>query len=246
MKSKKEYNREYNKRNKEKISEKQKAYKLKNKETISKYISEYNKIYKKKNKETLSLKNREYNQKPERKNARKQYRKSEICKEYNNNYSKNRRKIDPNFKLASLLRTRLRNLLKNKSKIGSAVRDLGCSVDELKIHLESKFYKNKITGEKMSWENHGAGHGRWQIDHIEELHTVDLTNRNDYLRVCNFKNLQPLWFEDHVEKGMINMSKTKIEVHPDGVKEVEDDECPVCPPDDKCGRPWCPYTKEEQ
>jgi hypothetical protein len=37
---------------------------------------------------------------------------------------------------------------------------------------------------------------------------------------------------------------TRFEMHADGVKEVPD-ECPFCPPDDKCNKPWCPYTKEE-
>lgn len=36
--------------------------------------------------------------------------------------------------------------------------------------------------------------------------------------------------------------KTKIEVHPDGVKEVPD-ECPFC--DKPCEEPHCPYTEEE-
>lgn len=123
-------------------------------------------------------------------------------KEYYNNYQKTRRKNDICFKLAGTLRSRLTVALGGNQKSGSAVKDLGCSVSELKLHLESKFYNNSLSGEEMNWLNHGQGAGKWQIDHIEELHTVDLSNRDTYLRVCNFKNLQPLWHEDHIIKSL--------------------------------------------
>ena len=55
----------------------------------------------------------------------------------------------PERRIASNLRSRLSIALKNNQKTGSAVQDLGCSFEELKQHLESKFQPG------MTWENYG-------------------------------------------------------------------------------------------
>jgi hypothetical protein len=102
---------------------------------------------------------------------------------------------DFQFRMAESLRSRLGKAVRGGRKSGSAVRDLGCSIADLKAHLERQFQ----TG--MSWENWGAGHGKWQIDHIFPLAKTDLTDRVQLLAVCNWQNLQPLWFEDNVRKG---------------------------------------------
>jgi len=40
----------------------------------------------------------------------------------------------------------------------------------------------------------------WELDHIKELHTFDLTDRDQFLKACNYMNLQPLTIEDHKKK----------------------------------------------
>lgn len=112
-------------------------------------------------------------------------------------YYSNKIKTDPQYRLRNLLRSRLRLAIKNDQKIGSAVKDLGCTISELKVYLESKFYLNLQTNEIMTWDNFGV---RWELDHIEELSTFNLSNRDEFLIACNFKNLQPLWIEDHIIK----------------------------------------------
>jgi hypothetical protein len=77
-------------------------------------------------------------------------------------------------------------------KSGSAVRDLGCSFEKLKRHLESQFQPG------MTWKNYGL-HG-WHIDHIKPLVLFDLTNRKQFLEACNYKNLQPLWAKENLSK----------------------------------------------
>jgi len=89
------------------------------------------------------------------------------------------------------LRARFTVALKGKYKIGSAVRDLGCSIDELKVYLESKFQNG------MTWNNYG----KWHIDHIMPLASFDLTDYEQVKQACNYKNLQPLWAEDNLKKG---------------------------------------------
>ncbi len=123
-----------------------------------------------------------------------------ILNKRNLEYKRNRAKSDPSFKMTLLLRSRLSAVLKGRNKVGSAVRDLGCSPEELKIHIESKFYRHLITGIEMTWENWGMGDGKWNIDHIKELASFDLTNRDQLLLACNYKNLQPLWFDEHITK----------------------------------------------
>ena len=107
------------------------------------------------------------------------------------NYRKQRLKNDPYFKLANSLRNRLNRAIESNWKTGSAVRDLGCSIDELKLNLESKFQLG------MTWDNHG----KWHIDHIKPLSLFDLTDREQLLEACHYTNLQPMWAEDNLKKN---------------------------------------------
>ena len=113
--------------------------------------------------------------------------------EYKKKYEQNRKKIDLSFKLKRNLRTRLWHATKHNWKLGSAVADLGCSIEEFKIYIESLF-----TG-TMSWDNWSkAG---WHIDHIIPLSYFDLTDEQQLLKACHFTNLQPLWAKDNLSKG---------------------------------------------
>lgn len=97
------------------------------------------------------------------------------------------------FKLAHLLRGRIWKAIKNNQKTGSAVKDLGCSIQELKVYLESKFT------EGMNWDN--WSNNGWHIDHIIPLASFDLTNREEFLKACHYTNLQPLWAKDNILKS---------------------------------------------
>lgn len=97
----------------------------------------------------------------------------------------------PNVRLRDSLRRRMNNALKNKQKHGSAIDDLGCSIEELMGYLESQFQPG------MSWENYG----QWHIDHIIPLSSYDLQDPTQLRKVCHFTNLQPLWAKENLEKG---------------------------------------------
>lgn len=112
-----------------------------------------------------------------------------------NERAKIRRKTDINFRLRLALRTRICSVLKGKVKHGSAVKDLGCSIEFLRSHLESQFKPG------MSWDNYGNKVGQWSIDHIYPLSKVDLTDREQFLMVCNYKNLRPMWHTENISKG---------------------------------------------
>lgn len=106
-----------------------------------------------------------------------------------------RMKKDPQFKLITSLRIRLNKALKRNQKVGSAIDDLGCSVDFLKSYLESKFKPG------MTWENHGKGVGKWNVDHIKPLSRFDLTKECEIRQACQYTNLQPLWSQENLRKG---------------------------------------------
>lgn len=110
---------------------------------------------------------------------------------YRNNYYLVKAHTDISYRLARNLRTRLIGALKKNTKTGSAVRDLGCSIPELKQWLEKQFKPG------MSWENYG----KWHIDHIIPLSSFDLTNEKQVKKASHWFNLQPLWAKDNILKG---------------------------------------------
>jgi 5-methylcytosine-specific restriction endonuclease McrA len=100
---------------------------------------------------------------------------------------------NPIFRLKKLMSHRIRVSLKS-SKDGKCLQDvLGYSVDELRNHLESKFYNG------MTWDNYGE----WHIDHIKPISSFNFSSYSeDEFRKCwNLDNLQPLWARDNLSKG---------------------------------------------
>ena len=108
-----------------------------------------------------------------------------------------RRRRDTDFALGIILRTRLCMALKQNNKGGLAVRELGCSIPELRIRLEREFEPG------MSWDNYGKrGPGpHWSIDHIVPLSWFNLGDPNQLAVAVHYTNLQPLWEPDNLAKG---------------------------------------------
>lgn len=146
---------------------------------------QYQKEYKKKYHQ--SEKYKKYYQTDKNKHYRKEYKQSDRCKQSSKEY----RQTDKG-KISSLLRSRLYKALKGNYKTGSAVRDLGCTIPELKIHLGNQFQ------EGMTWDLLGK---EIHIDHIKPLCKFDLTDREQFLQACHYTNLQPLWAHDNLTKN---------------------------------------------
>lgn len=184
-----QYKKKHSLQNKEKIAQQQKEYSLNNKEKLKKYrlnnrekFIRYNKEYQISNREKIARRKKEY-----------YLNNKERIVEYIRKHTNKRRAFDVQFRLKEYLRGRLNKVLRSNYKSGSAVRDLGCSIPELKQYLESKFKPG------MSWENHGR-YG-WHIDHIIPLSSFDLTDRDQFLKACHYTNLQPLWAKDNLSKS---------------------------------------------
>jgi len=75
------------------------------------------------------------------------------------------------------------------TKKSSNSKMLGCSYNEAKSYLESKF----VDG--MNWDNYGE----WHIDHIKPLCSAE--TKEDLIKLCHYTNLQPLWAKDNLSKG---------------------------------------------
>lgn len=114
---------------------------------------------------------------------------------------KQRMKSDPGFRALNSIRKRLRRALKGERKMYSFMDSVGCSVNELKEYLESKF----IPG--MTWENYG--YRGWHIDHIHPLSKFDLTRQDQFIKAVHYTNLQPLWWKENLEKSNRVISGTK-------------------------------------
>lgn len=212
----KESRKEYYEKNKEKIKENVKEYRIKSKETnIEKYKEkhrEYQKSYYEKNKEKINEKFKEIKkenkndyqkankkeklkeyqkeyQKKYRKNNKKVYQK-EYSKNYNAEYRRNRRNTDNIYKLKSNIRVLIVNSFRNNSYKKSLKTEiiLGCTLEEFRIYLESKFES------WMNWENYGKCNGEfnygWDIDHIIPL--VSAKTEEEIIRLNHYTNLQPL------------------------------------------------------
>jgi hypothetical protein len=96
-------------------------------------------------------------------------------------YKKERRKLDPSFKLTENIRKRIYSYIKNSST--KSIEYLGCNIDFYLKYLESQFTN------KMNWDNYGI---YWEIDHIKPLFSFDFTNPEIIKEAFNYKNTRPL------------------------------------------------------
>jgi len=166
----------WNSKNRVKVNEMVKKWRKKNPEKFKQYILKY--LSKKENREKAKIATKNWFMKNPG---------------YANKYHKQRIKKDVLFKLKILLRSRFISAFKNRCKTGSAIKLLGCSVDELKKYLELKFL------EGMNWKNHEKN--GWHIDHIKPFASFNLTNPEQQAKVCHYTNLQPLWAIDNYKKN---------------------------------------------
>lgn len=199
-----EYKNQYYQKNKHIIALKQKKYRIDNSEAVKLT----HKKWRIKNAEKIKLKKREYNKKNKEKinlvNKKYRHENKEKIKNINKNYIKNN--LDA--------RIRLNQAIKNLSKNGSAVRDLGCSILEFKMHIEKLFKPG------MSWENKGR-YG-WHFDHIIPLSHFDLSKKEQFLKAVHYTNIQPLWWYENLSKNnkldsvKIDVQNKSLEIDADG------------------------------
>ena len=106
-------------------------------------------------------------------------------------YMRNRYNSNPEFRLAQVIRVRIRKAVKNKSN--SSIELLGTTIEGCRAHLESLFQ------EGMGWHNHSET--GWHIDHIKPCASFDMTDPEQQKLCFHYTNLQPLWAKENLSKG---------------------------------------------
>lgn len=179
-------------KNREKIRKKNLAYYydtrpplkprfVRTEEELKAQKAQHDKTYRAKHKEKLRLAKAKYYQD----------NKAKIVKRYLENLRTNLA-----TRIAHNLRNRTRAAIRQKSKGGSAVRDLGCSIPEFQEYVSKKFT------EGMRWDNYG----QWHLDHIIPLCEFDLSKEEEFKRASHYTNYQPLWAKD-------NLTKNRFTIH---------------------------------
>jgi len=150
-----------------------------NKKVKNEYYKQYSAEYYSKNKDKIKLKTKLYRQK--NKHKRNQNHLMKV-------------KTDVFYVLKKNIRARIQAAVKRNSLIKDkkTLDMLGCSISELKIHLEKMFKPN------MNWKNYGKG--GWHIDHIIPLASAK-NNIDAFYKLCHYSNLQPLWESENCSKG---------------------------------------------
>jgi hypothetical protein len=102
-----------------------------------------------------------------------------------------RRAGNPIVRLANSMRRSIRRYLDAGQKGEmSSFEIIGCSKDDLRKHLESKFKGG------MTWQNYGS---YWHIDHIVPL--ISAKSPEEVKKLCHWTNLQPLTAFENISKG---------------------------------------------
>lgn len=102
-----------------------------------------------------------------------------------------KRQTDPVYMMKCRVRSLLKNALTSRS-FSQNLRTsqvLGCTWQELRLHIERQF----LAG--MSWENRHL----WEIDHIVPLATAK--TEHEVISLSHVSNLRPLWAKDNRQKS---------------------------------------------
>jgi len=97
------------------------------------------------------------------------------------------KECSPQMVIIKLIRQQVRRCfnISTLQKINHSIEYLGCDVDTLKLHIQSKMTAD------MTWEN-------IHYDHIKPVSCFDLDDEDEFLKCCHFTNLQPLLAADNM------------------------------------------------
>lgn len=85
--------------------------------------------------------------------------------------------------------TFFKGIIKNFSSRSQWNEIVGCTVDELRLHIESQFLDG------MSWENRDL----WHVDHIIPQSFGE--NEKEIMMLNHYSNLKPMWIRDNILKS---------------------------------------------
>ena len=160
------------------------------KECINLSRQEYHKKYRLENSDQIKSRQIEYktNNIEKRKETQKKW--SDKNPNYMKEYQENRLKNDTLFKLSRSIRTRISKSISRQKfrKTSKTSEILGCSFEEFKIYIESRFES------WMNWNNRGLYNSElnygWDLDHIIPI--SEAKNEEDIIKLNHYTNFQPL------------------------------------------------------
>jgi hypothetical protein len=117
--------------------------------------------------------------------------------EQKNEWCKNERATNINYRLKKSLAARLRNVL---DKNDTTMNYIGCNIQYLR-----EWFAYNFTCE-MNWDNYGS---YWSIDHIIPVNKFDLTNEDEKLKCWNWSNLMPVTIKFNSSKKEIDAEQVK-------------------------------------
>lgn len=108
-------------------------------------------------------------------------------------WRKHKQKTDPQFRMINNVRRRSKEMMFSSPVTTQKgfYKYFGCDKQTLYAHLESKF------APEMSWDNYGVV---WQVDHVVPL-SLGKHDANLLLKLCHYKNLQPLTPQENTRKN---------------------------------------------
>lgn len=175
----KEINRVWHETNKKECYETALIWRADNVDRVNEINKKSNKVHYNKNREECIQISKDYYK------ANK-----DTIRERKRKYEKEKKANDPLYKLKCRVKCLIAKSFLNNgySKESRTLTILGCTYEEFKVHLETKFQP------WMSWENRGKYNGKlnfgWDIDHIIPLDTA--TSEEDILKLNHYTNLQAL------------------------------------------------------
>ena len=133
----------------------------------------------------------------------KKFYKNKICltcypkflTEQKNEWCRNERKSNINYRLKKSLAARLRSVL---IKNDSTMNYIGCNIQYLREWFEYNFTKD------MNWDNYGS---YWSIDHILPVCKFDLTIGDEKLKCWNWSNMMPVTVKYNSSKKEIDINQ---------------------------------------
>lgn len=180
-----------------------KNYYLKNRDKLISKNKEYGKTYYQLNKDKVLTKNRDYNHNNTHSinEQKKVYRQLDSYKQYQNNYSKNRKLNDIVYKLRKNTSKVIATYLKlNSGSKGqkSILKYLPYSFQELKDYLEKQFeswmtWNNYGKYDSKSWNDNDVSTWTWNVDHIipqSDLPYISMEDEN-FKKCWSLENLRP-------------------------------------------------------
>lgn len=116
-------------------------------------------------------------------------------------YIKERRKLDPLFRLGLNVRSSIKSSFKrnNHKKNSKSLILLGCSIEMFKTYIKKKFEN------WMNWDNYGKYNGQenfgWDLDHIIPI--CSAKSEEEIIKLNHYTNFQPLCtkMNRHIKRG---------------------------------------------